>query len=147
MLIIKPIKSREVWEGFLLKNPQANFLQSWNWGQFHQNLGKKIFRLGFFADNQLQGIALLIKVKAKRGTYLECPGGPIIDWSQSAHLQAFINHLKNFSQTENISFVRLRPNILDTPENRQIFKTSSFVKALMHILALTPFVLDLDKSE
>jgi len=147
MLTIKPIDSKQTWENFLLSSPQASFLQSWNWGEFHQSLGKKIFRLGFYQHNQLQGLALLIKVKAKRGTYLECPGGPIINWTQPAYLQVLIHHLKTLKSTENISFLRLRPNILDTPENRQILKAAGFIKSPMHLHAETTWILELDKSE
>jgi len=147
MLTIKLIDNKKTWEDFLLKSDQVNFLQSWNWGEFHQNLGHKIFRLGFFQNNQLQGLALLIKVKARRGTYLECPGGPVIDWHKKPYLDAFINQIKKLSRPENISFLRIRPNILETKENLDKLKSHRFIKAPMHLHAETTWVLDLDKSE
>ena len=146
-MLIKEINNQSIWEDFLLQSDQVNFLQSWNWGQFHQSLNKKIFRLGFYQHNKLQGVALLIKIKAKRGTYLECPGGPIINWNDPSHLTAFVNHIKTISDQENISFVRLRPNILETQDRLKQLKSVGMTKAPMHLHAETTWVLDLNQSE
>ena len=147
MLIIKPIDSQSVWENFLLNSNQVNFLQSWNWGEFHHSLAKKIFRLGFYQADQLQGLALLIKIKAKRGTYLECPGGPVINWDKPSALAAFVNQVKTLAVQEKANFLRIRPNILNSAENKQKLKSQGFIKAPMHLHAETTWVLDLDKSE
>lgn len=147
MLTVKLIDNKKTWENLLLKSPQVNFLQSWNWGQFHQSLGHKIFRLGFYQHNQLQGLALLIKVKAKRGTYLECPGGPVIDWHKKSYLDVFIKEIKKIAVQEKLDFIRIRPNILATVENSQKLKSQGFIKAPMHLHAETTWILDLDKSE
>ena len=37
------VETKSEWEALLAQRPEANFLQSWNWGVFHQQLGKKIF--------------------------------------------------------------------------------------------------------
>ena len=44
----KDITDKKEWEGFLSKHPEANFLQSWYWGEFYSNLGNKIQRTGFY---------------------------------------------------------------------------------------------------
>ena len=147
MLTVKTINNKKTWEDFLLNSNQASFLQSWNWGEFHQSLNKKVFRLGFYEKNKLQGLALLIKVKAKRATYLECPAGPVINWDKQSPLKAFINHLKIIQQQEDISFIRLRPNILTTKEKLAQLKSAGFNLAPMHLHAETTWVLDLNQSE
>ena len=40
------INNKEQWESFVLERPEANFLQSWNWGEFHSQLGHTIYREG-----------------------------------------------------------------------------------------------------
>ena len=73
------ITTKQEWENFLTSHPEANFLQSWNWGVFNQALGKKVHYLGFYQQQQLIGVALLITEQAKRGKYLTLAGGPILE--------------------------------------------------------------------
>ena len=80
MIKCKTINQKKIWEKFVLQRPEGNFLQSWNWGVMNKNLGFKIFRLGFFDQDKLLGVSLLIKKRARRATFLECPAGPLIDW-------------------------------------------------------------------
>jgi len=82
---IKEINNKEAWENFLLKCQEKTFLQSWNWGNFNERMGNKIWKLGIYeiANDKLQmanllGITLVIKISAKRGTFLFIPHGPAI---------------------------------------------------------------------
>ncbi|MFH0943059.1 MAG: peptidoglycan bridge formation glycyltransferase FemA/FemB family protein [Candidatus Beckwithbacteria bacterium] len=143
MLNFKPIQSKSVWESFLLSSAQVNFLQSWNWGEFHQQLNHQIFRYGFYLNNGLIGVAQLIKIKARRATYLECPGGPIIDWDNSAQVKTVYNHLKNLAISQKASFVRIRPNQLKNPFRLKTLKAAGFRPSPMHLHAETTWVLDL----
>ena len=147
MIKLKPITNKATWEKFVLSSDQASFLQSWNWGQFNQSLGHQIFRLGFYHHSQLKGTVLLIHKISQRGRYLECPAGPIIPWNKKTYFPAFIKHLKSLAQQINSSFIRIRPNILNTPNNQKIFRTHDFIKAPMHLHAETTRVLDITQSE
>lgn len=147
MTEIKEITDKNLWEQFIIKNGQGNFLQSWNWGECQNNLGHKIFRLGFFEKEQLRGISLLIKQLARRGTYLECPGGPLIDWEQPDFFQKFIDQVKIIGKKENCLFARVRPQILETIDNKRLFKKYGFVSSPMHLHAETTWQLDITKPE
>lgn len=147
MLNYKIIDQKSVWEKFLADSDQTSFLQSWNWGEFHQSLGRQIFRLGFFQNHQLVGLALLIKIKAKRAIYFECPGGPVINWDDLNQAKAAIQLIKLIAKRESVSFVRIRPNIIKTNERLQQVKDFGFIKAPMHLHAETTWVLDLTPSE
>lgn len=147
MLNYKIIDQKSVWEIFLNASDQTSFLQSWNWGEFHQALGHQIFRFGFFQNNQLVGLALLIKIKAKRAVYLECPGGPVLNWGNLSQVKAAIQLIKFIAKQESVSFVRIRPNIIKTPERLKQLKSLGFFRAPMHLHAETTWVLDLNQSE
>lgn len=149
MIQYKEIKDKKIWEDFLLaQSKQRNFLQSWNWGECHHLCSQKIYRYGFYdSDNCLKGIALLIKQKAKRGSYLECPGGPVINWEDSSYIKSFVDLLRKIGKSENCSFVRIRPQISKNPENRQKLSYQGFVKAPMHLHAQDTWVLDVTESE
>lgn len=147
MLNYKIIDQKSVWEKFLTDSDQTSFLQSWNWGEFHSALGRQIFRLGFYQNNQLVGLALLIKIKAKRATYIECPGGPVLNWDDPSLVKAAIQLIKLMAEQNSVSFVRIRPNILKTNERFKQLKNLGFIKAPMHLHAETTWVLNLNQSE
>ncbi|MFC1790689.1 peptidoglycan bridge formation glycyltransferase FemA/FemB family protein [Patescibacteria group bacterium] len=140
------VDSKEVWEKFVLSSPQATFLQSWSWGQFHQSLGSKVYYLGLAQAGRLLGVALLIKENARRGAYLACPGGPLLDWGKPALFSAFVKRIIKIGLEEGVVFVRIRSPLLDTSQNRQLFKRYRFLKAPMHMHAETTWQLSLQVS-
>lgn len=75
---IKEINNKEVWEGFSGQCEEKTFLNSWNWGEFQKREGNKIWRLGIYDNEQLVAIILIIKIRARRGTFLFIPHGPNI---------------------------------------------------------------------
>ena len=138
MFEVKAINDQATWEKFLLTSPQVNFLQSWGWGEMQLALKKPVFRLGVFDRGRLTGVLQLIKVAAKRATYFECPGGPVIDWSGAVHPWLF-GQLKQLARENGASFIRIRPNILT--------QDLGLRKAPMHLTAETTWVLPLEKNE
>jgi lipid II:glycine glycyltransferase (peptidoglycan interpeptide bridge formation enzyme) len=147
MFTSKIISDKNLWEKFLLNSSQCTFLQSWNWGVFHLSLGRQIFRLGLFSSGRLQGLVLLIKVRAKRATYLECPGGPVIPWENQKAVKFIFQEIKNLAKQESAVFVRIRPNILRTSAPLQLIKELGLIKAPMHLHAETTWELNLEQSE
>jgi len=142
---IRDITSKEEWEGFILSRPEANFLQSWNWGVFHQNLGKKIFRIGLYENNRLSVVALCVKEVAKRGTYLTVAGGPI-PFSEP-HTVALMEEIKKIAEWEGCDFVRLRPQELDSEVSKQTARTLGLKKSPLYLTADLTLQLDIRQSE
>ena len=138
MFKLEPVTDPKPWEQFLLASDQVNFLHSWNWGEMQTALGRKVFRFGLYKDNHLNGIIQLIKVAAKRATYFECPGGPVIDWAKPVY-QWLFKQLKLWARENGASFIRIRPNIM--------IQDLGLRKAPMHLTAETTWVLPLDLSE
>ncbi|MCX6817191.1 MAG: peptidoglycan bridge formation glycyltransferase FemA/FemB family protein [Candidatus Beckwithbacteria bacterium] len=147
MLTVKVITDKAIWEDFILHSSQCSFLQSWNWGVFHESLGHSIFRLGFFNDNQLCGIALLIKINARRATYFECPAGPVLPWENQAIIRSVFQFIRQLADKEAAVFVRIRPNILKTDQYLNLVISLGLIKAPMHLHAETTWVLNLKDSE
>ena len=147
MIITKLICDKTLWEQFVLSYPGGNFLQSWNWGELQKNLGNKIFRLGFFNEEKLNGVGLLIKQEARRGTYLECPGGPLIYWDKLGYFEEFVKTIKKLGKEENCVFVRVRPQLLEALSVSLFFKKQGFVSSPMHLHAENTLQLNLLKTE
>ena len=45
---------KEIWNEFIAENCSESFLQSWEWGEFQEGLGRKVWRIGII-DNDLSG--------------------------------------------------------------------------------------------
>ena len=147
LYLVKNIENKMTWEEFVLDKNEANFLQSWSWGEFHKALGKQIFRTGFFEKEKLVGVMLSIIEPARRGKYLTVPGGPIIDWQKKDLIQTFLSQLKIIAKENNCAFVRVRPQLKSDEFSKNIFKNLGFIKAPMHLHAELTSQLDITKSE
>ncbi|MBI4096631.1 MAG: peptidoglycan bridge formation glycyltransferase FemA/FemB family protein [Candidatus Levybacteria bacterium] len=146
-IIIRQIADQETWESFILSKPEANFLQSWSWGEFHKSLNKQIFRTGFFEKNKLVGVMLSVIEPARRGKYLTIPGGPIINWQNKDLIKSFSDEIKIITKENNCVFIRVRPQLKSDDFSKRIFKDLGFVKAPMHLHAELTSQLDIAKSE
>src|SRR3989344_6889927 len=126
---IKEIANQKIWEDFFNSNGSPSFLQSWEWGEFENRTGYEILRLGIYLSstvNQSQNliaIALVIKIKAKRGNFLFIPHGPVFNLTlNTKHLttksiiQKLLNYLIDLSKKENFTFIRIASTLLHTPE-------------------------------
>jgi len=137
---IKEIVNKEEWEGFLCRCTEKTFLQSWNWGEFNTAMGSKIWRFGAYEKERLLGITLILKVSAKRGTFLFIPHGPIfIDelagQDKKEILELLLLELGNVAKEEKASFIRISPLFERNEENESIFADLGFREAPMHASA------------
>ncbi len=147
MVKVREITDKNEWEAFVLDRPEANFLHSWNWGEFYRNLGQEMKRWGWEKDSRLVGVGSAIIERAKRASYVVVPGGPLLDWSDKEAVEGFGETVKKFAKENKCSFVRVRPQILEIPENANLFSQLGFGKAPMHLHAELTHQLDLAGSE
>jgi lipid II:glycine glycyltransferase (peptidoglycan interpeptide bridge formation enzyme) len=141
------VNDKSTWENFLVQKRPGTFLQSWNWGEVNRRIGNKIARLGFYKGNSLLGLAQLIHQPAKRGPHLLIPGGPVVDYSNKKLVRFVFSAIKKYSKKENVWFVRMRPDILDSSKYQELFKDMGFNSAPMHVHGENTLVLDLNKSD
>ncbi len=146
-ITIKNVSDKKTWEDFILSKNEANFLQSWSWGEFHKSLSKQIFRSGFFENNKLVGIMLSAVEPARRGKYITVPGGPIIDWGNKNLVESFSSEIKRIAKENNCVFIRVRPQLKSDEFSKKTFKDLGFKKAPMHLHAELTSQLDITKSE
>lgn len=144
---VKNIENRNEWEMFLSTHKEANFLQSWYWGEFHQNHGNKIHRQAFSDGKKTLGLMLSVVEDARRGRYLTVPGGPIIDWKNTALVESFLETIKNLAHENNCVFVRVRPQLALSDFSKDTFTKLGFVRAPIHLHAELTSQLDITKTE
>lgn len=144
---VEKITDKNLWEKFVLSRNPYSFLQSWAWGETNQKVGAKIFRIGFKKDGKLLGVCLLLREDAKRGPHLLIPGGPVISWDDKKLVSFFVDTIKNIAIQEKTWFIRVRPELRDSEESHNLFKSFGFVSAPMHLHAENTWILDISKSE
>lgn len=132
----------ELWPKIQELYPEANFLQSPEWGRMNELIGHKAI-----IDATEISWCLMIVKNAKRGRYLEVPGGPLLDWENTAAVQKMFTMIRETARQEKCVFVRLRPQLRNTPENLQRLTSLGAQKAPMHLHAEHTVILDLRKSE
>lgn len=148
MLKIKEINSQKIWDGFVIKQPLYTFFHSWGWGEFNKSMGDQIWRWGIYNHQKLVGVALIIKIRAKRGNFLFCPHGPIFQQFKPSYWDFFLKSIKQFGMDQKVSFIRISPVDLKEDKLLVIFKRNSLIDAPIHMSAESSWVLNLkEKSE
>lgn len=138
-------QSQAEWEDILSHFTEANFLSSWEWGQFHSSLGKKVALVVGTEGEVVTAAALLVTEVAKRGTYVTCAGGPLLNWHDEKVVTDFFVILKEIATVEGATFLRFRPQELESEIATDLLKKINARTAPMHLTA--DFTLQLDITE
>ena len=145
---VKTVENQTEWDKFVTAHQDANFLQSWDFYEFYQSRGFDIVRRGIYDENnQLVGVYAGEVEPAKRGRHLAVAGGPIFDWTNQEIKNLIFSDMKQQAKKLKCTFVRVRPQLQNTPENAKIFQQLGFRKAPMYLSVEFAGVLNLENSE
>ena len=145
--------NKEEWERFILSENPDTFLQSWNWGEVNRDTGDRIWRFGIYEDNILRSVFLVIRINAKRGSFLFIPHGPIMQNAKtkdqsSKLINVLFEYLIKLGKQEKVDFIRISPILENNRQNLEIFKTAGFKDAPVHMMhPEMTWLLDISKSE
>lgn len=137
MYKVREINNKETWDNFIINNDFKfyTFLQSWSWWEVQKDLWKKIVRLWIYENDQLTGVSLIIKVRAKRWSYLFLPHWPLILWDNEKYFDVFVslkNELSDIAKNENYSFIRFNSPVENLQSNKKCFEKIWCINAPMH---------------
>jgi len=147
---VETVQDQALWEDFLNQFNEANFLQSWAWKNFEEKMGKKVFALRIFDNQETLALALVVSEKAKRGNYLTIAAGPLLNWQKQERQEiilVLLDKLKEIAKNERAIFLRLRPQAVISEDLKSFFKKQGFKKSPMHLTADLTLQLDLTLSE
>lgn len=128
------------WTEVLARFPEVNFLQSPEWGKVNQLVGNKVI-----SETAAAYWCQMIVKNAKRGRYLEIPGGPLLDWDNQDTRASVFQQIQALAKREKCVFVRLRPQLRSSETAK--LTGLNLRKAPMHLHAEHTIILDLSKSE
>lgn len=144
---VRDIKDKIIWDEFVTAHPEANFLHSWQWGEFHASRGKTVVRRGVYKKNTLIGVYEGVIETARRGTHMAVAGGPIIDWQCTEAVKKLRDDMKEQAKVHGCVFVRVRPQLEKTDTTLALFANLGFKKAPYYLSVEHAGILDLEKSE
>ena len=148
MFTFETCNDKSVWDDFVTSHPEANFLQSFDFYEFHKSRGNEIVRrIAKDGDKIVAAYAGVVE-HAKRGRHLAIAGGPILDWSDKRLVKAVFQDIKKSGEENNCTFVRIRPQLELSDKSLNLFeKTLGLKKAPMYLSVEFAGVLNLEKSE
>ena len=147
MLKINELSAEEFDEYVLANHPEANILQSARWGEVQEIRGFKVIRMGLTDGGQTVAAFQGFIRDAKRGRYLEIPGGPLINWTNSQNVSDLTDEIGKIAVKHKCVFARIRPQVEVSPLILGELKANNFHKSPFHLNAEHTILLDLDKSE
>lgn len=147
---IRNITQKKIWDEFLLQKEVQfyPFFQSWEWGESQRQMGRVIWRIGVYDEEKLVAICLIIKIAAKRGTYLHFRHGPVLlpfDWEV---FDMITHYCRKLALQENVSFLRVSPVVPKEYVDFVELQKRGFRDSAVHNMdAEICWVLDLQKKE
>ncbi len=135
------------WDGFVSKQKEANFLQSWDFYEFHLARGKKVVRRLVMDDSKIVGAYAGVVETAKRGTYMAIAGGPLLDWDNQKLVELVFDDIREQALAYKCVFVRVRPQLERSEDSLALMKKLGLKRAPMYLSVEYAGILDLTKSE
>lgn len=144
-------KNRQQWDNFVTSHPEANFLQSWDFYEFHQSRGNQVVRRlvmdGDEEDSEILGAYAGVVEAAKRGRHLAIAGGPILDWEETDLVEAVFQDMRGQGQKYKCAFVRVRPQLEKSVQSMELMYRLGLVEAPMYLSVEFAGILNLEKDE
>lgn len=143
------IDNKEQINKFCREQKNSQFLQSWQWGEFHKIVSSGVWRLGVEGDSGeiMAGITIIKKNLPMGKNYFYSPRGPIVNSEVLADnsklieaLDLLFKEVQNIAKAEGVMFLRIEP----------IFSVEDIGITLNKTLDIQPsktIMLNLDKDE
>ncbi len=110
------------YDQYVANHSVGTFLQSWDWGQWQENCGKKVFRYFFIdeknasvtgSNEKIVGSAQATLVNTAMGNYFYCAYGPL--WNENlsnVEINTLLQLLRNeLQKAADVFFVRIEPTL------------------------------------
>lgn len=145
---IVDVESKAKWDKFVTKLEYANFLQSWDFYEFHIKRGKEVVRRGVVDDKgRLVAVYAGVVETAKRGRYMAIAGGPLVEMNDKKMVKAVFDDIREQGEAHDCVFVRVRPQWELSDKSLKLLNEFGLKKAPMYLSVEYAGVLDLHKTE
>ena len=139
--------AQTTWDDFITSFPDTNFLQSWDFYEFHASRGKKIIRRLVLDNEKIVAAYAGVVEDAKRGRYLAIAGGPILNWKNKTLVKTVFKDIEAQGQNQKCVFIRVRPQLELSEKSLNLMKNLGLKKSPMYLSVEYAGILNLEKSE
>jgi lipid II:glycine glycyltransferase (peptidoglycan interpeptide bridge formation enzyme) len=136
------------WDAFVQGHPQAHLLQSSGWGTLKSRFGwrSEIVTLDAGSGGVSAG-ALMLYRRVAGLTMAYVPKGPLVNWADPALTAALIEKLQATCRQQGALFLKIEPDLPDTPANRTRLHAYGFRPSPQTIQPQSTILLDLAGDE
>ena len=143
-LEVKELLQGDILDTFVKDSPLSNFMQSWNWSEYQkEGLGRKTFRLGFYKEEKLVGVAICYEISQTFGKYIYCSRGPVLKELDPNLYTQVLNSLKRYFEGREYIFLKIDPSMEEKNEVSNIPLSLGFKKCINYVQPETPWFTDL----
>ena len=142
-------ESKSEWDEFIQSHPESNFLQSWDFYEFHASRGNTIVRrLAKNSKGKIVGAYAGVVESARRGRHLAIAGGPILNWQKLELVKETFKDIRTQAEQLHCVFARIRPQLELSDASLKLFEqTLKLKRAPMYLSVEYAGILDLNKTE
>lgn len=154
------IIDRDKWDKFVAGRPETNFLQSWDFYEFHKSRGLEVVRRAAisskepsekptvkYGDGYIVAVYAGVVEHAKRGRHLAIAGGPILDWTDKKLAKNVVEDIRAEAKRLKCVFARIRPQCELSDKTLKLASSLGLKKAPMYLSVEYAGILDLTKTD
>lgn len=136
------------WNAFASREPSFSLLQSWEWGEFKEKLGWKVFRIAVQDQGQIiAGAQMLIKpMIANFISVAYIPRGPIGNWQDKRITPLLFSELRRVASVHKAIFLKIEPPQLYDPFIDQMLQVNQFHPSIHTNQPRATIIINLDTS-
>lgn len=144
---IETIEDASAWNDFVTAHQEANFLHSWQWGEFHASRKRAVVRRGIFDGPTLVGVYTGHVEHARRGNHMQIVGGPIIDWTNRLAVTTLFDDIRAQAVSHKCVYVRIRPQLEASTKSEKLFQNLGLQPAPIYLSVELAGVLDISQPD
>ncbi len=107
-------KEKAQWNAYAEKQDAFALLQSWDWGEFKQRMGWKVFRIAAMLGERISAAAQMLVKPLPGGvaSVAYVPRGPLVDWDDEDTTVQLLDELHRIARRERAVFLKIEPPVL-----------------------------------
>lgn len=132
------------WDALAQQEPSFSLLQSWEWGQFKEELGWKAFRVGVEDGGSLVAGAQMLLKRLPLGLSLAyVPRGPVGNWQDAGTARALLLEICRLAGQHGAVFLKMEPPIVNNQKSRALLESCGFQQSRARNQPQATILLDL----
>lgn len=148
MIKIAEVQEREIWDKIAQSISPSTVLQSWDWGDFQKDFGRKVWRLGIYDNSNIVGVALVQLIVTRLRTHLYVSNGPVMQREKvNEYIPTLLGYLKALAIQEKVHFVRIDPLYKDEQSLKDDFRSLKLIPSKTFTQSENKWLLDVTPPE